>query len=218
MIYPAPERWADQSLRIGLREGDRTSLANVYALDVIIRLCLGYSECVLGYARAFLGRATEGIELIGKGISRLREIGPSSSNISRFTACLGEAQRRAGALLEARETFEQALQMHPDELAWRPETFRLRGELWLEQGRTEQAEGDFRESIALARTMGAKAWELRTTMSLARLLYRGGRCEEARAMLAEIYGWFTEGFDTVDLKEAKGLLEELGDTRAPPRR
>jgi predicted ATPase len=57
--------------------------------------------------------------------------------------------------------------------------------------------------------MGAKAWELRATMSLARLLAKQDRCDEARAMLADIYGWFSEGFDTADLKEAKALLEEL---------
>ena len=59
--------------------------------------------------------------------------------------------------------------------------------------------------------MGAKAWELRATMSLARLLAKQGRRDEARAMLAEIYGWFTEGFDTADLKDAKALLDELNE-------
>jgi predicted ATPase len=58
--------------------------------------------------------------------------------------------------------------------------------------------------------MSAKSWEPRTTMSLARLLRDNGRREEARTMLAEIYGWFTEGFDTADLKDAKSLLDELG--------
>jgi len=61
----------------------------------------------------------------------------------------------------------------------------------------------------MARSMGAKAWELRTTMSLARLLASQGRRDEAQAMLTEIYGWFTEGFDTMDLREAKLLLGEL---------
>jgi predicted ATPase len=80
----------------------------------------------------------------------------------------------------------------------------------LNQGLTEPAEADFREAIALARNMSAKAWELRATMSLARLLAKQGRRDEARAMLAEIYGWFTEGFDTADLKDAKSLLDQLG--------
>jgi len=86
---------------------------------------------------------------------------------------------------------------------------RLRGELLLKQGRTEPAEADFREAIALAQKMGAKAWELRATTSRARLLAKQGKRGEARAMLAEIYGWFTEGFDTADLKDAKALLDEL---------
>jgi predicted ATPase len=81
--------------------------------------------------------------------------------------------------------------------------------LRLEQGQAELAGGDFREAIALARSMGAKAWELRATMSVARLLAKQGRRDEARAMLAEIYDWFTEGFDTADLKDAKALLDEL---------
>ena len=99
--------------------------------------------------------------------------------------------------------------MNPDELVCRPEILRLRGGLRLKQGQAELAGADFRESLELAHSLGAKAWELRTTMSLARLLAKQGQRDEARTMLAEIYGWFTEGFDTPDLKEAKTLLDEL---------
>ena len=77
------------------------------------------------------------------------------------------------------------------------------------QGHADLAEADFRDSISLAKSMGAKAYELRTAMSWARLLASQGRADEARAMLAEIYTWFTEGFDTPDLKDAKALLDEL---------
>ena len=73
------------------------------------------------------------------------------------------------------------------------------------------AEADFRDSISMARSMCAKPWELRTTMSLARLLALQGSHDEAHAMLTDIYNWFTEGFDTADLKEAKALLDELSD-------
>ena len=111
--------------------------------------------------------------------------------------------------MEALEAVERALEANPDELIYRPESLRIRGELREEQGQTGQAEADFRDSIKLARSMGAKAWELRATVSLARLLAKQGRPEEARAVLAEIYNWFTEGFDTADLKEAKALLGEL---------
>jgi predicted ATPase len=71
------------------------------------------------------------------------------------------------------------------------------------------AEADFREAITLAQKTSAKTMELRATMSLARLLRHSNRRNEARAILAEIYGWFTEGFDTSDLRDAKALLEEL---------
>ena len=99
------------------------------------------------------------------------------------------------------------------------ELYRLKGELLLLQnasGATE-AESCFRKAIEIARRQHAKSWELRASMSLARLLAKQGRREEAGSMLAEIYGWFTEGFDTADLKDAKALLDELSaQYRRPP--
>jgi predicted ATPase len=74
---------------------------------------------------------------------------------------------------------------------------------------TVRAEGCFRYAIEMAREQGAKLSELRATISLARLLDKQGHREEARSKLSEIYNWFTEGFDTADLKEAKALLDEL---------
>jgi predicted ATPase len=91
----------------------------------------------------------------------------------------------------------------------RPGAFLLRGELQTKQGRREAAEADFRKAITLALSMGAKASELRAATSLARLLRDTGRRDEAHSMLAKIYNWFTEGFDTADLKDAKALLDEL---------
>jgi predicted ATPase len=167
-----------------------------------------YLRCILGHARAELGRTAEGIAMIREGIAGSLKAG-SRITITRYMNSLAAAQRLDGAISDALDTIEQALQFNPAELIDRPETLRLRGELRLEQGHAELAEGDFREAVALARTMGAKAWELRATMSLARLLASHGRRDEALAALAEIYGWFTEGFDTVDLKEAKALLDQL---------
>jgi hypothetical protein len=78
------------------------------------------------------------------------------------------------------------------------------------QGEVEQeVEGYFLKAIDIARKQQAKSWELRATVSLARLWQRQGKKDEARRMLADIYGWFTEGFDTRDLQEAKALLQEL---------
>ena len=126
-----------------------------------------------------------------------------------YMTYLAAAQHRAGAIGDALETVEQALNFNPEEAAYRPETLRIRGELRLNQGNLQLADADFLDSITMARSMGAKAWELRATTSLARLLASQGRRDESRTMLAEIYNWFTEGFDTADLKDARTLLEEL---------
>src|SRR6202008_1744539 len=90
------------------------------------------------------------------------------------------------------------------------EIHRLKGELLLKQNKTNVAEAQscFERAIEITRRQSARSCELRATMSLARLLDKQGRRDEARAMLAEIYGWFTEGFETRDLKEAKALLDE----------
>ena len=88
---------------------------------------------------------------------------------------------------------------------------RLKGELLLarDASNAAQAEGSFRTAIDISRRQKAKSWELRAAMSLARLLDTQGRRGEARTMLADIYNWFTEGFDTRDLKDAKALLDDL---------
>jgi predicted ATPase len=173
------------------------------------------SRCCLGVARAHLGGATEGIALIRQGIAGWSEIG-TRMGISSWMTYLAEAQERAGALTDALETIQEALEVHPDELANRPETLRLYGELRLKDGEAKTAEAGFQDAIALAADIGAKAWELRTTISLARLLANQGRLGEACTMLAEIYGWFTQGFDTADLKDAKALLDELTQALAVP--
>jgi predicted ATPase len=90
------------------------------------------------------------------------------------------------------------------------EMLRLKGQIHLhKEGATRTSEEWFRRGLEVARLQEAKWWELRATMSLARLLTEQGRRDEARAILSEIYNWFTEGFDTPDLKEAKSLLHEL---------
>jgi predicted ATPase len=92
----------------------------------------------------------------------------------------------------------------------------LKGELLLmrDDSSGAEAEGCFQRAIEIARNQNAKSWELRATTSLARLLAKQGKRAEARAMLAAIYGWFTEGFDTADVKDAKALLDELSTREA----
>jgi predicted ATPase len=92
------------------------------------------------------------------------------------------------------------------------ELYRLKGELLLQQAapNAPQAETCFQQALDVARHQQAKSWELRAAMSLARLWQQQGKRAEAYELLAPIYGWFTEGFDTADLQEAKALLAELG--------
>jgi predicted ATPase len=167
-----------------------------------------YSQVVLGQARAHLGSTSEGIALIRRGIASEFEVGARVS-IPFDTTSLATAQMLDGKIVQALETVEQALQVNPDQLYSRPEAIRVRGELRLRQNQIELAGVDFYEAIGIARKIGAKAWELRSKMSLARLLAKQDRKSDARKMLAEIYNWFTEGFDTADLKDAKTLLDEL---------
>ena len=89
--------------------------------------------------------------------------------------------------------------------------YRRKGELLLAEDSSNIASGErcFRTGIKVARKQHGKLWELRATTSLARLLRDTGRRDEARSILAEIFNWFTEGFDTADLKDAKALLDEL---------
>jgi predicted ATPase len=137
-----------------------------------------------------------------------------------FLALLAEAYGRRGEAGEALHVLDEALAAvdKHGERFWEAELYRLKGQLTLQskvQGPRskveEEAEVCFWKAIEIARKQQAKSWELRATVSLARLWQQQGKKKEARQMLAEIYGWFTEGFDTKDLQEAKALLEDLGE-------
>ena len=107
-----------------------------------------------------------------------------------------------GALAKARQT---------ESRTYEAELHRIKGELLLRLAVAdeEQAENCFQQAIDIARVQKARSWELRAVMSMSRLWQRQGKKAEAQKLLAEIYGWFTEGFDTADLKQAKILLHEL---------
>ncbi len=162
-----------------------------------------------GWAMAEQGRIDEGIALIRAGLDSLATLGTRLYLPASFIA-LSEAQARAGQIEEALATIDQAFSAVGEVQIFLPAVLWQRGELHMKRGDETRAAGDFREAIAAARRIGSKAFELRATTSLARLLAKQGKREEARAMLADIYGWFTEGFDTADLKDAKALLDELG--------
>jgi tetratricopeptide (TPR) repeat protein len=163
----------------------------------------------LGIARAELGRTAEGVDLLRQAV-RAMTAKWQRTTMTHTLTWLAQTQALNGNLVDALRTIGAALKANPEELYVRPETYRVRGELRLKRGERGKAEADFREAISIARRMGAKSWELRATSSLAQLLRDTNRRAEARAMLSEIYNWFTEGFDTADLKAAKALLGELG--------
>jgi class 3 adenylate cyclase/tetratricopeptide (TPR) repeat protein len=197
-----------------LREPQQAEVAAIQALAIAeehgFPFVRNFTLPRLGSARAQLGRAGEGATLIRQGLAGLAEIGIRLFITEHLTR-LAEAQALDGKIDDALITIDEALQANPEELFWRPNALTCRGELRLKVGQTQLAETDFHDAIALAQKMQAKAWELRATTSLARLLDRQGKRDEARAMLAEIYNWFTEGFDTPDLKDAKGLIDELSN-------
>jgi predicted ATPase len=155
---------------------------------------------------------------IEEGLSKMlrwRTLITKNAAMASRVGCLSiaEVDLIAGRRLEGLEAANQGL-----ELAHRTgtefaaaELHRLKGELLLLHGNGAASEAAqcFRDAIDVARRQSAKSWELRATMSFARLLAKQSRRDEARAMLAEIYNWFTEGFDTADLKDAKELIDEL---------
>src|SRR5262249_28308776 len=115
----------------------------------------------------------------------------------------GDAWRSIGEAITAVETTKER---------WcEAEGHRVAGENALRSPEpdTAKAEADFERALAVAREQQAKSWELRAAMSMARLWRDQGKQDEARGLLAPVYGWFTEGFDTLDLKEARALLDDL---------
>jgi hypothetical protein len=115
------------------------------------------------------------------------------------------------ATSKALTTIEEALTANPQERIYRPQSLTIRGTLKDQLGEGAAAESDFREAMRLAQAMGAKAFELRAATALARLLQT--RCDTvaARGVLAPVYAWFTEGHDLSDLKDARALLDQLGE-------
>ena len=165
-----------------------------------------------GCLLALTGKASDAVHMITSGITALRSTGATMwmplylPNLARAYADLGQfddAWRCSGEAMTAIKTSKER---------WcEAEAHRTAGEIALKSPEpdTGKAEAYFDRALAIARAQQAKSWELRAAMSLARLWRDQGKVREARELLAPVYGWFTEGFDTLDLKEAKALLEEL---------
>ena len=165
-----------------------------------------------GSAMTAQGLHEEGIARLQEGIAACRATGAQWGR-PYFLCSLAEACMKAGRLDEGLTALAEALAAADahEERNYEPEMHRLKGELLLRQdhSKTAEAQGCFQRAVEIARKQSAKSLELRATMSLVRLLDSQGRRDEAREMLADIYGWFTEGFDTADLEDAKALLDEL---------
>ena len=154
-----------------------------------------------------LGHGDRGISEMTAGVSKLRAtlFGPLVVTIfADAFRILGQGDDGLAHLMDAERRAEAT-----GVRCCQCEKFLLRGELVTLRGDCAAAESSFRDAIPLARQQQATSWELRASMSLARLWRDQGKVQQARELLAPVYGWFTEGFDTRDLKEAKALLEEL---------
>jgi tetratricopeptide (TPR) repeat protein len=221
-------REARHLFSVGHALGVRALMANYRRQPEV---ALGYAQEAIGvceengfvlwlvFARSTRGRAIVELGQIEQGLADMERALDVSVQIggtpmqSDLIAQLASGYGRIGQMEKALAMMEEA-HTHCErtgENRDRAELLRLQGELLLMSNSkpTEQAEACFRTALQIARAQEAKWWELRTTVSLARLLCDTDRPDEARTMLAAIYNWFTEGFDLPDLKDAKALLEEL---------
>jgi predicted ATPase len=172
-----------------------------------------FGRLLLGWALAMQGDAAAGVAHIHEGLERLQRTGLKLYR-PYFLALLAEASGLAGQPEAGLTALAEAVTRvaATEERCWEAEVYRLQGVLLLQHSRADspQAEACFQQALDVARRQQAKALELRAALSLARLWQGQGKRAAACQLLAEIYGWFTEGFDTADLQEAKALLQELG--------
>ena len=158
------------------------------------------------------GQGEAGLAQMHQGLAALVATGDELGRAA-FLLVLAEVAGSIGQVAEGLRLLAEALPLYEagerrDTLT---EAYRLQGALLLQQATPEaaRAEACFQQALAIARHQQARSWELRAAMSLSRLWQQQGQRAEAYELLAPVYGWFTEGFDTADLQEAKALLEEL---------
>jgi predicted ATPase len=165
-----------------------------------------------GLLFALTGRAAEAVQMISSGIVAWRSTGATWS-LPSWLSHLAAGHAELGQLDEAWRCIGEAMTaIETTKERWfEAEANRLAGEFSLKPPEQDAAKAQayFDRALSVAREQQARSWELRAAMSLARLWRDQGKRNEARDLLAPVYGWFTEGFDTLDLKEAKALLDEL---------
>ena len=178
----------------------------------------GSATILWSWALAAQGRSEEGLVQLHQGLRTFRATGAQLQQPS-WLALLAEVYGWAGQATPGLEAVAEALAIMDTtgERYYAAEVYRLKGELLWQSGTApEVAEAHVRHALTVARQEGAKSWELRAAVSLSRLWQQQDKRAEAYELLAPIYGWFTEGFDTADFQEAKALLEELaGETAVP---
>jgi len=170
-----------------------------------------------GWTLTHQGQAQAGIEQLHQDLIAYRATGAEVAR-PHFLALLAEAHGITGEPEAGLTVLTEALTL-VDTTGGRwcePELYRLKGELLLQLSSDHQAEAEdcFHHAIAIAQNQQAKSFELRAATSLARLWQQQGKRQEADDLLAPVYNWFTEGFDTADLKDAKALLDNLLESRA----
>ena len=198
----AASKFADAMFDLAHEQGFQGFLAMATALRGAALVAGGDAEEGITQLREGLDHSAGGFEVM-----RTEYLG----HLAVGYGLVGRVDEGFAALAEA-----MALVESTGVCVYEAELNRLKGELTLKRPEAdsnskvqEEAETYFRQALKVARLQSAKSWELRATMSLARLLAKQGKRDEARAMLAEIYNWFIEGFDTADLNDAKALLDEL---------
>ncbi|HEV3112608.1 MAG TPA: AAA family ATPase [Candidatus Binataceae bacterium] len=175
-----------------------------------LRLHAALAAFVRGWALADEERGQEGLAEMSRALPALEGM----ATTTRFYSHLADSYRKNRRLEEGLATVATALREteRSGERMVEPELYRVKGELLLMRDPPDEAEAErcLRTAIDVARHQGARLFELRATVSLARMLKQQDETEQGRQMLTEIYNWFTEGFETADLKDAKALLDELG--------
>ena len=164
--------------------------------------------CIL----ASTGKPNDAVQLITSGLAASQVTG-TTFWLPLYVSYLAKAHAELGKFVDAWRCIGEATRAveTTKETMFEAELYRIAGEIALKSPQPDvaKAEAYFERALTIARSQQAKSWELRTSMSMARLWRDQGKRQQAHDLLAPVYGWFTEGFDTLDLKEAKALLEQL---------
>jgi predicted ATPase len=191
---------------------ERTAAAMALASELGLARWLPMTVHQRGWVLAAQGRSAEGVAQMCEGLTALQATEAELAQ-PRLLALLAEAYGHGGQAEAGLRVVAEALAVahRTGERREEAEIYRIKGELLLRHAvpNAPEAEACFQQALAIARRQQTKSWELRAAMSLSRLWQRQGKSREAYGLLAPIYSWFTEGFDTADLREARALLDAL---------